>query len=177
VSGNWDEAAPAPPQQLDADAILRTLLEHEVDFLVIGGLAVAAHGFPRATKDVDIVPAPESENRRRLYGALRVLDAEPLEVGDFRADELPVPFAPEGLDEGGNWALRTTAGRIDVLQSIPGVEERYESLRANALDVELPNVGRVRFTGYTDLVAMKTAAGRPQDQRDLDELRAIRGDD
>jgi Nucleotidyltransferase of unknown function (DUF6036) len=177
VSGNWDEAAPSSPQQLDADAILRTLLEHKVDFLVIGGLAVAAHGFPRATKDVDIVPAPEPENRRRLYDALRVLGAEPLEIGDFHADELPVPFALDGLDEGGNWALRTTAGRIDVLQWVPGVEESYERLRAQGLDVELPDVGRVRFAGYADLVAMKQAAGRPQDQRDLDELRAIRGDD
>jgi hypothetical protein len=110
VSGNWDEAELVPPQQLDADAILRTLLDHEVEFVVIGGLAVAAHGFPRATKAIEIVPAPTPENRRRLYEALRGLDAEPLEIGDFRADEVPVPFAPEGLEEGGNWALRTSAG-------------------------------------------------------------------
>jgi hypothetical protein len=63
------------------------------------------------------VPAPESENRRRLYEALRALNAEALELGDFRADELPVPFALDGLDEGGNWALRTSAGRVDVLQN------------------------------------------------------------
>jgi hypothetical protein len=66
VSGNWDEDARVPAQQLDADTILRTLLDHEVDSVVIGGLAVAAHGFPRATKGIDTVPAPESENRRRL---------------------------------------------------------------------------------------------------------------
>ena len=176
MSGNWDEAARVPPQQLDGDAILRTLLDHEVEFVVIGGLAVAAHGFPRATKDIDIVPAPEPENRRRLYEALRGLDAEPLEIGDFRADELPVPFAPDGLAEGGNWALRTSAGRVDVLQWVPGVEEGYEQLRAQALDVELPGVGAVRFAGYSDLVAMKRAAGRAQDERDLEELRAIRGE-
>jgi hypothetical protein len=176
VSGNWDEAARVPPQQLDADTILRTLLDHQVGFVVIGGLAVAAHGFPRATKDIDIVPAPESENRQRLYEALRVLDAEPLEIGDFRADELPVPFAPDGLEEGGNWALRTSAGRVDVLQWVPGVDQGYERLRAQALDVELPGVGRVPFAGYDDLVAMKRAAGRAQDERDLEELRVIRGE-
>jgi hypothetical protein len=176
VSGNWDEGARFPPQQLDADTILRTLLDHGVEFVVIGGLAVAAHGFPRATKDIDIVPAPESENRRRLYEALRGLDAEPLEIGDFDADELPVPFAPEGLDEGGNWALRTNAGRVDVLQWVPGVEEGYEQLRAEALDVDLAQVGHVFFAGYADLVAMKRAAGRAQDDRDLEELRAIRED-
>jgi hypothetical protein len=53
VSGNWDETDRLPPEALDADAILRTLLEHHVDFVVIGGLAVAAHGYARATKDVD----------------------------------------------------------------------------------------------------------------------------
>ena len=174
MSGNWDEAARVPPQELEADTILRTLLDHKVEFVVIGGLAVAAHGFPRATKDIDIVPAPDPQNRRRLYDALRGLQAEPLEIGDFRADELPVPFVPEGLDEGGNWALRTNAGRVDVLQWVPGVEKGYDRLRAQALDVELPEVGWVRFAGYADLVAMKRAAGRAQDERDLEELRAIR---
>jgi hypothetical protein len=175
VSGNWDEDARVPAQQLDADTILRTLLDHEVDFVVIGGLAVAAHGFPRATKDIDIVPAPVTENRLRLYEALQALDAEPLEIGDLRADELPVPFAPDGLDEGGNWALRTSAGRVDVLQWVPGVED-YEKLDARSLNVELPDVGRVLFAGYADLVAMKRAAGRAQDDRDLEELKAIRGE-
>ena len=176
MSGNWDEAARLPPQELDAETILRTLLEHKVKFVVIGGLAVAAHGFPRATKDIDIVPAPDPRNRRRLFDALRRLDAAPLEIGDFRADELPVSFVPEDLDEGGNWALRTNAGRVDVLQWVPGVDEGYQRLRAQALDVELPEVGRVRFAGYADLVAMKHAAGRAQDERDLEELRAIRGE-
>ena len=58
VSGNWDESARVPHQQLDADTILRTLIAHDVEFVVIGGLAVGAHGFPRATKDVDVVPRP-----------------------------------------------------------------------------------------------------------------------
>lgn len=176
MSGNWDEAANVPPQQLDADTILRTLLEHDVDFVVIGGLAVAVHGFPRATKDVDVVPAPEPENRRRLHAALAALGAQPVEIGDFRPDEFPVPFTPDGLDEGGNWALKTTAGRIDVLQWVAGVES-YDQLRGRAFAVDVPDVGRVFFAGYADLLEMKRAAGRAQDQRDLDELRAIRGEE
>lgn len=173
VSGNWDETASAPPQELDAATILHTLLDHGVAFVVIGGLAVAAHGFARATKDLDIVPEPQPENRRRLHAALRSLDATPLELGDFKAEELPVPFTQAGLDEGGNWALSTRAGRVDVLQWVEGVAS-YDELRARAVIVELPNVGPAAFAGYEDLVAMKRAAGRPQDERDLDELRAIR---
>lgn len=176
MRGNWDEGARVPPQQLDADTILRTLLRHEVDFVVIGGLAVGAHGFPRATKDVDLVPAPDAANRRRLFAALAELQAEPLEIGDFRSEELAVPFSPEGLDEGGNWALRTTAGRVDVLQWVPGIEEGYERVRSNAIEADVPGVGRTLFAGYEDLVAMKRVAGRPLDLADIDELERVRQD-
>lgn len=174
MRGNWDESPRVPPQQLDAGTILRTLLAHEVEFVVIGGLAVAAHGFPRGTKDVDIVPSPDPENRQRLFHALETLDAEPLEIAELRPEELPVPFSPDGLDEGGNWALATSAGRVDVLQWIPGIEEGYPRLRANAIEDDVPGVGRVRFAGYEDVVTMKRAAGRRIDDADLDELERVR---
>jgi hypothetical protein len=174
VSGPWEEPPVAPRHyDLDADTLLRTLLDHGVEFVVIGGLAVAAHGYVRATKDVDIVPLPESANRARLFAALQSLGAEPTEVGDFWPEELPVPFTPDGLDEGGNWALRTTAGRIDVLQWLAGVEG-FEQLRAGALTADVPGVGSVLFAGYDDLVAMKRAAGRPQDGADLAALEDVR---
>ena len=176
MRGNWDENASVPPQQLDADTILRTLLAHDVEFVVIGGLAVGAHGYPRGTKDVDLVPAPAPENLRRLHAALSDLGAEPLEIGDFRLAEMPVPFTPDGLDDGGNWALGTSAGRVDVLQWIPGVDGGYARLRTNAIEDEVPGVGRIAFAGYDDLVAMKRAAGRPQDEADLHELVQVRRD-
>jgi len=161
--------------ELPADTIFRTLVAHDVEFVVIGGLAVSAHGYPRGTKVVDLVPSPERANLRRLHAALSELGSEPLENGDFRADELPMPFAPDALDEGGNWAVRTAAGRVDVLQWIPGIDEGYDRLRPNALEAEVPGVGRVLFAGYDDLVAMKRAAGRPQDAADLHELEQVRG--
>jgi hypothetical protein len=89
-------------------------------------------------------------------------------------EELPVPFTPDGLDEGGNWALRTRAGRVDVLQWVPGIDEGYERLRANAIEADVPGIGRVLFAGYDDLVAMKRTAGRPQDAADLHELERVR---
>ena len=174
MSEIWREPPTAAGiQPLDATTLLRTLFEHQVEFVVVGGLAVAAHGYPRATKDVDIVPAPDSANRRRLYEALRSLGAQPIEVGDFRPEELPVPFNPDGLDEGGNWAFRTRVGRIDVLQWLAGVEG-YEQLAAGAIEVELPDAGRVHVAGYDDLVAMKRAAGRRVDEFDLEELERVR---
>ncbi|HVM18151.1 MAG TPA: hypothetical protein VM290_11275 [Gaiellaceae bacterium] len=160
-----------PP--LDAAAILRTLVEHGVEFVLIGGLAVAAHGYVRATKDVDIVPASAPDNHERLYEALLAIGARPLEIGDFRPEELPVPFTPEGLASGGNWALVTDHGRVDVMQWVSGIDG-YEQLRANAEHLELPNVGRVAVAGYEDLVAMKREARRPRDLLDLEELAAVR---
>lgn len=160
-------------QPLDAEALLCVLRDHGVEFVVIGGLAVAAHGYVRATKELDIVPRPEPDNRRRLFAALLSVEAEPVEVGDLAVDELPVAFAPEALDQGGNWALRTTRGRVDVMQWVAGVGS-YDELSAGALVVELPGVGEVRFAGYDDLVTMKRAAGRPEDRADLARLREAR---
>ena len=133
------------------------------------------YGYVRATKDVDVVPRPDRDNYRRLYAALASLDARPIELGDFRPEELPVPFSPEGLDEGGNWALRTSAGRIDVMQWIAGVDG-FAQLRANALEAKVPGIGAVLFAGYDDLLAMKRAADRPQDRADIDALEQVRQD-
>jgi hypothetical protein len=68
--------------------VLGALRDHRVDFLVIGGIAVAAHGYVRATKDVDIIPNPERDNVERLMAALVALDARP-DLGDVRAEEMP----------------------------------------------------------------------------------------
>jgi hypothetical protein len=177
VTASWEEPAASPGvTPLDAATLLRTLTEYGVEFVVIGGLAVAAHGYPRATKDVDVIPKPDPDNRRRLFEALQTLDAEPIELGDLRPEELPTPFSPTGLDEGGNWALRTRAGRIDVLQWVAGVDD-YTPLRARAISVDLPDVGAVLFAGYEDLVAMKRSAGRRTDEADLEELERLRAGD
>ena len=62
---------------LDAAIILCTLAEHEVDYVVIGGLAVQAHGHPRTTQDLDLVPEPSAANLRRLRTALEAMGARP----------------------------------------------------------------------------------------------------
>ena len=72
---------------------MRTLVARDLKFVVVGTLAVAFHGYVRGTKDLDIVPSPDRANTRRLFEALRELDAEPIEVGDFRPEEVRVRFA------------------------------------------------------------------------------------
>jgi predicted nucleotidyltransferase len=161
--------------ELDVEAILRTLVAEGVEFLVIGGLAVAVHGYPRATKDVDIVPRPAAANLESLYRALAAISARPVELAELRPAEMPVDFGPDALALGGNWALQTEHGRVDVMQWLPGAAD-YDELDANAVPIEVGEVGTVRFAGYEDLVGMKRAAGRRQDEEDLARLREARAE-
>jgi hypothetical protein len=144
----------------------------EVDYVIIGGLAVAAHGYIRATKDLDIVPSPEPANLERLARVLRSLDGELFGVGDFDAAEFPFdPLDPAQLAEGGNFVLATRYGRLDLMQWVPGIDtdQAYPLLRPAAIRSELGGVA-VFVCSREHLVAMKRAAGR---QRDLDDLREL----
>ncbi len=156
--------------------LLKVLRDHGVEFVVIGGFAVILHGVERATKDVDVVPEQSRENLARLWDALVELEARPAEVGDFRPEEMPMPFSLEALVEGGgNWVLMTRLGRVDVMQWVPGVDT-YEELRANAESEDIPEVGgTVWFAGLDDLFTMKREAGRPQDLFDITALRMAHG--
>ena len=103
------------------DELIAALADGGVEYVLIGGLAVGAHGFPRATKDLDIVPAPDQPNLRRLAGVLRAIDARHFETGDFDPAEFPFdPLDPGDLREGGNFVLATRLGRLDIMQWVPG---------------------------------------------------------
>lgn len=148
--------------------LLRALREHGVDFLVIGGIAVAAHGYVRGTKDVDILPNPSRENLERLLRALDALDAVQ-EAGDLRPEELPLELDLEALAGGGNWFLTTRHGRLDVMQSVEGARS-YTDLR----DAAVVSDG-IAYVGLDDLIAMKVAAGRDLDLVDVRALEEARG--
>jgi hypothetical protein len=166
-------AASRPEPPLDPLGLLRTLTEHGVDFVVIGGFSLAAHGFVRATKDVDVVPEPSRRNLERLLEALESVQAEPLAVGDSEADEI-LELTLDNLSGGGNWLLRTAQGRLDVMQYVEGLGD-YAELRNAAITPEIPGLeARVAFAGYDDLIAMKQAAGRDQDLIDIAELERRR---
>jgi len=122
--------------ELDIRGILEALAREGVEFLLIGGVAVGFHGYVRATKDVDIVPAPDSGNLERLARVLDELDAEIEGVEEFRDEELPDPLDPEALALGGNWVLRTRLGRFDIMQWI-GEEPLWEKLSPAAIETEI----------------------------------------
>jgi hypothetical protein len=140
---------------IDAAAILRVLAKHHVEYVVIGGLAVQAHGHPRTTQDLDLIPEPTPENRARLLAALAELGARPVGA---RAP------APVSIPDVGVLELDTDAGGIDVHAAPPGAAP-YADLRARALVIQLDVP--VAVAGRDDLIAMKRASGRPIDRSDI----------
>ena len=156
--------------------LLAVVGRHRVEFVLIGGFALAFHGVVRATKDVDIVPEPSVENLTRLWEALVELEARPGELGALRPEELPLAWSRAGLiGGGGNWILDTRLGRIDVMQWVKGIDS-YADLRAAAVEQDVPEIGfRLIVAGFDDLVTMKEEAGRDQDLIDVTALRMARG--
>lgn len=158
--------------ELDIQAILRELVEGEVEFLLIGGVAVGYHGHIRATKDVDVVPAPDRGNLERLADVLNSLDARVEGAEEFSAGEVPDPLDPGALELGGNWVLATRLGRLDVMQWI-GDHPLWEELSPRSIEDSVGDLP-IRFVGYDDLIRLKELAGRPEDLADLQRLREVR---
>ncbi|HUH14798.1 MAG TPA: nucleotidyl transferase AbiEii/AbiGii toxin family protein [Gaiellaceae bacterium] len=167
---------PETPPPLRFFELLRTLRAHEVEFVLIGGFALAFHGAPRATKDVDIVPKPGRENLTRLWRALEELEARPQGIEDFRPEEMPMEWGLDGLIEGGgNWIVHTRLGRLDVMQWVDPFDS-YDELRENAVEEYVDEIGStILVTGLDDLIAMKEVAGRDQDRIDVTALRMAHG--
>lgn len=154
-------------EALDPFPLLRFLQERGVEHIVVGGFAVNAHGFIRVTKDLDIVPNPQEENLARLAEALRDIEATILDIDDFVREELPTdPTHAEDLAQGGNFCVLTRLGRLDGL----GTDNLYAKLDIDAIESNIDEL-IVRVCGLENLLAMKRAAGRPQDLEDLRRLQ------
>jgi hypothetical protein len=158
----------APPRaEFDPTRLLRALVDARVDFVVIGGVAAVLHGSARNTFDLDICFASEPHNLGRLGSALIGLGARLRGVPD------PVPFVPDAaaLKRIEVLTLVTTAGDLDVLRA-PSGAPRYDVLRGHADRYDVGGF-EVRVASVEDLIAMKTATGRPKDLGDIEELEAI----
>ena len=147
--------------------LLARLGDAGVAFVVVGGLAVIAHGHVRATLDVDVCYGRSADNLRLLAEALapvhpRLRGAPP---------ELPFLWDERTLRNGLNFTLVTTDGEIDLLGEVTGLGT-YDDIAPRAMEVEIH--GRnVKILNLQDLIASKTAAGRAKDLVDLEALRLI----
>jgi nucleotidyltransferase AbiEii toxin of type IV toxin-antitoxin system len=156
-----------PRAEFDAKRLLRALVDGDVDFVVIGGVAAVLHGSARATFDLDVCFASNAENLEALGSTLVGLRAQ------LRGVSEAVPFVPDAvaLRRVEVLTLTTTAGDLDVLRA-PSGAPRYDVLRGHADRYDVGGF-EVRVASVEDLIAMKAAAGRPKDLGDIEELEAI----
>jgi hypothetical protein len=156
----------APPEHVfDANVILHALSEHRVDYVVVGGVAVQAHGYLRSTNDLDIVARPGALNLSRLSEALAALEARPRRSARVNLAD------PHQLGRAALVPIMTKAGPLDLLniEQLAGAPRGYDALRRGALSVKLPTA-EVAVAGLSDLIRMKRAAGREHDLADIEAL-------
>ena len=151
----------------DFGGLLRLLADAEVRFVLIGGLAGAAHGSARATLDVDVVYERAEENLERLAAAL---DGHSPSLRGAPPG-LPFRWDPITLRRGLNFTLRTTLGDLDVLGEVAG-GGTYDALVGQSEWITIFGV-RCRCVSLPRLIELKRAAGRPKDLEAIAELEAI----
>lgn len=144
--------------QLDPDfsEFVESFNDHEVRYLVVGGYALAAHGLPRATGDLDAWVWVDDDNAERILAALAAFGfgGLGLEASDFDHPDSVVQ-------------LGYPPYRIDILTSIDGVD--FEDAWERRLSINIDGL-QLEVIGRDDLLRNKIAADRPQDRADVDRL-------
>lgn len=145
--------------QLRLDEDYRDLLElfvkHQVEFVVVGAYAMAAHAVPRATGDIDLFVRASTENAARVVAALT---------------EFGAPLAAHGVSEatfstpGHTYQMGLPPKRIDVLTAIDGVG--FDEASRDRVELNLEGL-RIPFLGRAALKKNKAATGRDKDLVDL----------
>jgi len=153
--------------------LIKLLAEKEVDFVLVGGLAVALQGYQRVTMDVDVVLAMDAGNLDRFVSAARGAGLRPT---------IPVPIESLGCSELiEQWhrekgmlafSLRRPDAKATVLDVLVRPTVPYADLRRDALMVDM-GTARVAVASIPHLIAMKTGTGRGKDQIDIDELQKL----
>jgi hypothetical protein len=140
-------------------SLLAAFAAAKVEYAVVGGVAVNAHGYVRATHDLDLFIRPTEENARAIFAALLVLGVplEGLEPGDLLDDEENLRFGPE-------------EDHIDILASIG--EMSFDQVWRNRVETVVEGLP-VTFISKADLIENKLQVGRLRDLADAEELTLI----
>jgi predicted nucleotidyltransferase len=149
------------------DELLRRLAEANVEFVVVGGLAVNAWGVVRGTKDVDVVIAPDIANLKRVAEVAVACGGHVQQGEALLGSTFSIASA---LASGEQVPIETDLGRLDVVQGLDDIPS-YADLRSRASEAEILGV-TVAVCSIQDLKAMKQAAGRTRDLADLEDLDA-----
>lgn len=157
-------AEPVPPP--DLDAVAAAFIASAAQFVIVGGFAVIANRYVRATEDVDLLVPEDATNDERCVTALTALGA--LRTHDRRPVEI------EMLAGSSHLRVQSDAGLIDVMrEGAPPLD--YATAARTALPADLGH-GEFLVAGLPTVVAMKRLADRPQDRNDLLALKAEHGE-
>lgn len=137
--------------------MLSALNETGADFLVVGAHAVAAHGYPRATGDLDIWIRPTSTNARQVLSALKQFGAP---ITNISLEDLSQPQTV--------FQIGVSPCRIDILTSITGVD--FDQAWENKIEIRVNDL-TVFCIGKQDLIQNKNVLARPQDLADVAALK------
>jgi len=140
--------------------ILSAFCEEQVEFMLVGAYALAAHGLPRATGDIDLWVKNSTENAERVWRALENFGAP---LSNLTKNDLT---SPDTIIQ-----LGATPRRIDILTKITGVE--FEEAEAERLMVSIEGI-EIPVIGRNHLIQNKKAVGRPQDEADVSRLEESR---
>lgn len=151
----------------DFKGLLKALGSGDVEYILVGGVAAAAHGSARLTQDVDVVYARTPVNLARLVAVLAPY--APYLRG--APSGLPFRWSVETLRNGLNFTLTTTLGEIDLLGEIAG-SGNYENLLQDSIMLRIFGID-CRCVTLRRLILLKRAAGRPRDFDAIAELEAI----
>lgn len=141
----------------DLREFIELLNSASVEYLVVGGFAVAWHGYPRFTADIDFLIRPSRENADRVVAGLRAFGFGGLGI---TWEDLS---KPDQIIQ-----LGAKPNRIDLITSISGVE--FEEAWRNRIAGEIDGIA-ISFIGREDLIRNKESTGRSKDLGDVDELR------
>lgn len=141
----------------DFEDFVRLLNEHNVEYMVVGGYALAFHGKPRYTGDLDIWINISEANARKMLSVIS--DFGMAELGFEKNDFLQ----PGYISQIGYPPLR-----IDILNTIDGV--KFEDACKNALTIEEGDL-KIAYIGLDDLLANKISTGRKRDIADVKEIK------
>ena len=142
--------------------LLSCLRAESCDFVVVGAHALAAHGAPRATGDLDVFVRPTKENAERTFRALLRFGA-PLQAHGVTPEDFAEP--------GTVYQIGLPPFRIDILTLISGVS--YDEATQDAVDGHL-GAEVVRYIGLEAMIRNKRSAGRTKDLADAEALEEIR---
>ncbi|MGV8056914.1 MAG: hypothetical protein AB2L12_02610 [Smithellaceae bacterium] len=140
----------------DYKEMLQLLLEEQVDFILVGAYALGAHGYPRATGDIDIWVKAEKNNSSKVYKALKRFGAP---LGQINVND----FSTEGVI----FQIGVAPRRIDIITQITGVT--YNAADEDKIIVEIEGL-KLPVISLDKLIKNKNATGREKDKLDAQFL-------